>query len=147
MFESLKRLFRRRTPDEPNPATLERAHAAGVTIAAGSDAGFLVDHGENACELEELVKGGFTSNEAIRAATGSAAKLLGLSDEIGSLGAGKLADVLVQLRSGGLGFDKDTPVIIHAGDLVRWDQVVNAFNAARRAGYASVNFGGPRSGA
>lgn len=75
--------------------SLERAHAAGVMIAAGSDAGFLVNHGENACELEELVKGGFTAHEAIQAATGSAAKLLSLSDEIGTLEAGKLADVVV----------------------------------------------------
>jgi imidazolonepropionase-like amidohydrolase len=75
--------------------SLERAHRAGVTIAAGSDAGFLVNHGENACELEELVKGGFTPNEAIRAATGSAAKLLGLSEKIGTLEPGKLADVIV----------------------------------------------------
>ena len=58
--------------------SLARAHHAGVTIAAGSDAGFLVDHGENACELEELVKGGLTPNEAIQAATGAAAKLIGL---------------------------------------------------------------------
>ena len=75
--------------------SLERAHAAGVTIAAGSDAGFLVNHGENACELEELVKGGFTPNEAIRAATSAAAKLLGLGEEIGTLESGKLADVIV----------------------------------------------------
>ncbi len=66
-----------------------------MTIAAGSDAGFLVDHGENACELEELVKGGLTANEAIQAATGAAAKLIGLQDEIGTLEAGKLADVIV----------------------------------------------------
>lgn len=75
--------------------SLARAHRAGVTIAAGSDAGFLVNHGENACELEELVKGGLTPLEAIRAATGSAARLLGLSEEIGTLEAGKLADVIV----------------------------------------------------
>jgi imidazolonepropionase-like amidohydrolase len=75
--------------------SLTRAHRAGVTIAAGSDAGFLVDHGENACELEELVKGGLTANEAIQAATGAAAKLLGLQDEIGTLEVGKLADVIV----------------------------------------------------
>jgi imidazolonepropionase-like amidohydrolase len=75
--------------------SLAQAHKAGVTIAAGSDAGFLVDHGENACELEELVKGGFTPNEAIQAATGSAAKLLGLSDQIGMLAPGKMADVIV----------------------------------------------------
>ncbi len=76
-------------------SSLERAHKAGVTIAAGSDAGFLVNHGENACELEELVKGGLTPNEAIRATTGSAAKLLGLNDAIGTLEAGKQADVVV----------------------------------------------------
>ena len=75
--------------------SLERAHKAGVTIAAGSDAGFLVNHGENACELDELVKGGLTPNEAVRAATGSAAKLLDLQDEIGTLEVGKLADVVV----------------------------------------------------
>jgi imidazolonepropionase-like amidohydrolase len=75
--------------------SLERAHRAGVTIAAGSDAGFLVNHGENSCELEELVKGGLTPNEAIRAATGSAARLLGLQDEIGTLEASKMADVIV----------------------------------------------------
>lgn len=75
--------------------SLERAHRAGVRIAAGSDAGFLVNHGENACELEELVKGGLTPNEAIRAATASAAELLGLSEEIGVLVPGKLADVIV----------------------------------------------------
>jgi imidazolonepropionase-like amidohydrolase len=75
--------------------SLARAHRAGVTIAAGSDAGFLIDHGENACELEELVKGGLTENEAIQATTGAAAKLIGLQDEIGTLEAGKLADVIV----------------------------------------------------
>lgn len=75
--------------------SLERAHKAGVTIAAGSDAGFLVNHGENAAELEELVKGGFTEDEAIHAATGAAAKLLGLQDEIGTLEAGKWADVVI----------------------------------------------------
>lgn len=75
--------------------SLERAKRAGVRIAAGSDAGFLVNHGENAAELEELVKGGFTPLEAITAATSAAARLLGLSDEIGALHAGKLADVVV----------------------------------------------------
>lgn len=75
--------------------SLRRAKEAGVKIAAGSDAGFLVDHGENAAELEELVKGGFTPLEAIRAATSTAADLLGLIDEIGSLTAGKLADIVV----------------------------------------------------
>ena len=75
--------------------SLRAAKAAGVKIAAGSDAGFLVDHGENAAELEELVKGGFSPLEAITAATATAADLLGLGDEIGTLAAGKAADVVV----------------------------------------------------
>ena len=75
--------------------SLEKAKAAGVKIAAGSDAGFLVDHGENAAELEELVKGGFSPLEAITAATATAADLLGLGGEIGTLAAGKAADVVV----------------------------------------------------
>lgn len=75
--------------------SLRAAKEAGVKIAAGSDAGFLVEHGENAAELEELVKGGFTPLEAIRSATSVAAELLGLGGEIGTLEVGKVADVVV----------------------------------------------------
>jgi imidazolonepropionase-like amidohydrolase len=75
--------------------SLQRAHAAGVKIAAGSDAGFLVDHGANAAELEELVKGGLSPMEAIQAATRTAAELLGLQPEIGVLASGKAADIIV----------------------------------------------------
>lgn len=55
-----------------------------------------------------------------------------------------LYQVLLGLRSGGLGFDASTPVVIHAEDEVAWDHVVNAFNAARRAGYESISFGQAR---
>ncbi len=75
--------------------SLTRAKKAGVKIAAGSDAGFLVDHGENAAELEELVKGGFSPMEAIFAATKTAAELLRLQEQIGTLVPGKLADVII----------------------------------------------------
>ena len=44
--------------------SLERAHRAGVKICVGTDAGFWMYHGENATELEELVKGGLTAMEA-----------------------------------------------------------------------------------
>lgn len=75
--------------------SLERAHKAGVKIAAGSDAGFLVNHGENAQELEEMVKGGFTPMQAIHTATSTAAELLSLQNEIGTLTPGKKADIAV----------------------------------------------------
>jgi imidazolonepropionase-like amidohydrolase len=75
--------------------TLRRAKAAGVKIATGSDAGFVVDHGANARELEELVKGGFTPLEAIEAATRIAAQCLGLEDELGTIEPGKRADLVL----------------------------------------------------
>ena len=75
--------------------TLRRAKEAGVKIAAGSDAGFVVAHGESARELEELVKGGFTPLEAIGAATGVAAECLGIEQDIGTVEPGKFADVVM----------------------------------------------------
>jgi imidazolonepropionase-like amidohydrolase len=76
-------------------SSLERAKKAGVKIVPGSDAGFQVFHGENACELEELVKGGFTPMEAIIAATRVAAECLDRSREVGTLEVGKLADLVI----------------------------------------------------
>ncbi len=75
--------------------TLARARAAGVKIAVGTDAGFVVYHGQNACELEELVKGGFTPMEAIVAATRVGAECLDLDREVGTIEAGKYADLVI----------------------------------------------------
>ena len=69
------------------------AHKIGVKFASGSDAG-VVKHGENARELEWLVQIGMSSAEAIEAATINAAKLLGLEDQIGTIEAGKVADII-----------------------------------------------------
>jgi imidazolonepropionase-like amidohydrolase len=75
--------------------TLARAKRAGVKIVAGTDAGCLVYHGENACELEELVKGGFTPMEAIVAATRTAADCLDMLKEIGTVEPSKFADLVI----------------------------------------------------
>jgi imidazolonepropionase-like amidohydrolase len=75
--------------------TLQRAKSAGVRIAVGTDAGFVVRHGENACELEELVHGGFTPMEALMAATWVAAQCVGLERDLGTIEAGKYADLVV----------------------------------------------------
>ena len=41
------------------------------------------------------------------------------------------------------GFDRETPVVIVAEDTVRWDHVVNCWNAALRAGCKNIAFAEP----
>lgn len=72
---------------------LRRAHAAGVKIAFGTDCG-VGPHGQNAKEFALMAQAGMSAEECIKAATTSAADLLGLADEIGSLEAGKAADII-----------------------------------------------------
>jgi imidazolonepropionase-like amidohydrolase len=69
------------------------AHERGVKIAFGTDAGVSM-HGRNADELEAMVTYGMTPAEAIEAATVAGADLLGLADEIGTIEAGKRADII-----------------------------------------------------
>jgi len=72
---------------------LGKAHRAGVTLSMGSDAG-ISNHGSNAEELVAYVNIGMTPMEALQTATTNAAELIGLSDKIGSLAAGKIADII-----------------------------------------------------
>jgi imidazolonepropionase-like amidohydrolase len=65
---------------------------AGVKIAFGTDAG-VFPHGLNAREFAVMVKLGMKPIDAIRAATTSAADLLGVTDR-GTIAAGKLADII-----------------------------------------------------
>ncbi|MBS1504568.1 MAG: amidohydrolase family protein, partial [Bacteroidetes bacterium] len=65
-------------------ATFGRAYKAGVKIAFGTDAG-VYPHGKNAIEFQYMVEAGMPPMEAIKAATTSAADLLGMSDKIGSI--------------------------------------------------------------
>ncbi|MDQ3078777.1 MAG: amidohydrolase family protein [Pseudomonadota bacterium] len=73
--------------------SLRKAAPAGVKIAFGTDAG-VSKHGRNADEFELLVKYGMLPVEAIKAATINAADLLGLATEIGTIEAGKSADII-----------------------------------------------------
>lgn len=70
-----------------------RAHDGGVRIAFGTDTGVSA-HGDNAGEFALLIKAGLTPLDAIRAATVWAAEHFGLADQIGSLAAGKQADLI-----------------------------------------------------
>ena len=74
--------------------SVQRAMAAGVKVAAGTDAGGW-GHGSNAQELEFLVQAGLTPMQALVAGTGWAAECLGLGKEIGTVEKGKLADLVV----------------------------------------------------
>jgi len=69
------------------------AVAAGVHVALGTDAG-VGEHGSNARELALMVEGGMSPMQALVAATSTPARLLRLQDSVGTLEAGKLADVV-----------------------------------------------------
>lgn len=81
--------------DEDKWISLDKAKKAGVKIVTGTDAGFWIYHGENAVEMVELVKGGFTPMEAIQAATRVGAECLGLEKKIGTIEQGKMADLVI----------------------------------------------------
>src|SRR5262249_7407154 len=73
--------------------TAGRAYKAGLRIAFGTDAG-VYPHGENAHELELMVQVGMPAMFVIQSATTHAAELLRHDKDIGSLTAGKLADLV-----------------------------------------------------
>ncbi len=74
-------------------ANFTKAYRAGVKIAFGTDQS-LVPHGENAREFALMVKGGMTPIDAIMSATRNAADLIGDSADIGSVQAGRYADIV-----------------------------------------------------
>jgi imidazolonepropionase-like amidohydrolase len=65
----------------------------GVPIALGTDAG-VGAHGTNAREFRYMVENGMTPAQSLLAGTANAARLLGTIDRVGTLEAGKLADVV-----------------------------------------------------
>jgi imidazolonepropionase-like amidohydrolase len=74
--------------------TVTTAKQLGVKIAAGSDASRAGRYGRNAVELEAMTQRGLTPIDAIRAATISAAELIGRSDQVGELAVGQSADLI-----------------------------------------------------
>ena len=69
------------------------ALAAGVNVALGTDAG-IVEHGTNLRELALLVEFGLTPMQAIIAGTSAAARMCGISDEVGTIEPGRRADLV-----------------------------------------------------
>lgn len=70
-----------------------RAYRGGVRIAFGTDAG-VYPHGQNAREFEYMVEAGMPPLEAILCATRHAADLLGQSANVGTVQAGRYADLV-----------------------------------------------------
>lgn len=73
--------------------TFGKAYRRGVKIAFGTDAG-VFPHGENGKEFTYMVEAGMPAMEAIKSATVVAAEVVGMSDKIGTIEAGKLADIV-----------------------------------------------------
>jgi len=81
---------------DDNLSQFRRMHEAGVTWVAGTDAGWRFTAIEGLpLELELMQQGGFTALEAITAATGVAARVLGVEEKLGTLKPGLAADVVV----------------------------------------------------
>jgi Imidazolonepropionase and related amidohydrolases len=78
---------------ERKRGVFKSALVAGVTIVNGSDVGVFA-HGDNARELELMVKFGMPVIDALRSATSTSARVLHLGDKLGQIKAGMFADVI-----------------------------------------------------
>ncbi len=74
-------------------ATFAKAYKAGVKIAFGTDAA-VYQHGKNYIEFQYMQEAGMPAMEAIRCATVHAAELLGVTDRLGAIEKGKIADII-----------------------------------------------------
>jgi imidazolonepropionase-like amidohydrolase len=108
-----------------NDRTKENIAAAierKVTIAAGTDAG-ITPHGGNLAELSCLVELGMSPMDAIRAATSTSARLMGVEDRLGALRPGFLADLVIcagdPLRDVGVLSAPDAIVLVAQQGVVR----------------------------
>ena len=75
-------------------AAFRHAVEAGVRIAMGTDSG-VTPHGRNLRELELMAAGGMAPGAVLEATTRSAAELMGLDEDLGTIEEGKLADLVV----------------------------------------------------
>jgi imidazolonepropionase-like amidohydrolase len=79
---------------EIHSENIGKAFKAGVNIAMGTDAG-VMKHGTNLRELGLMCNVGLSPMDSLVATTKTAAQCLGWDDRVGTLEAGKLADVIV----------------------------------------------------
>jgi imidazolonepropionase-like amidohydrolase len=79
---------------EAHRDSFRRAVEAGVKVAMGTDAG-VVPHGTNLEELQLMAEGGMSPEDVLVATTRTAAELMGLDGELGTIEPGKRADLVV----------------------------------------------------
>jgi imidazolonepropionase-like amidohydrolase len=79
---------------EAHRDSFRRAVEAGVKVAMGTDAG-VIPHGDNLDELQLMADCGMSPEDVLVATTRSAAELMGLGRELGTIESGKRADLVV----------------------------------------------------
>jgi imidazolonepropionase-like amidohydrolase len=100
-----------------------KAVKAGVKIGYGTDSG-VYPHGWNAKQLPYMVRYGMTPMQAIRSATIVAAECLGWNDRVGSITAGKLADIIaVRGDAMDVASFEDVAFVMKGGEVVKHDAV------------------------
>jgi len=78
----------------PELDAMRLAADAGVKVAMGTDCP-VAPHGTNLNELVHMANNGFTPEQTLVAATSSAAELMGLAEDLGTIAPGKRADLVV----------------------------------------------------
>jgi imidazolonepropionase-like amidohydrolase len=102
-LEEIKTLPEASRPSRPDPGerpergNLKRLSQAGVLIAVGTDAGNIGTlHGPSIFrELDLMVEAGMTPAQVLVAATQNGARVMGRESDLGTIEAGKLADLLI----------------------------------------------------
>jgi imidazolonepropionase-like amidohydrolase len=79
---------------EAHRSSFRRAVEAGVKVAMGTDSG-VTPHGDNLEELQLMAENGMPPEQVLVATTSSAAALMGLDAELGTIEPGKRADLVV----------------------------------------------------
>jgi len=96
-----------------------RAHAAGVKMVYGTDAG-IYPHGDNGRQFAWMVRYGMTPVQAIQAATVNASQALGRED-VGVIEAGRFADLIAVPGdpSVDVAVLESVPFVMKGGDVVK----------------------------
>jgi imidazolonepropionase-like amidohydrolase len=101
--------------------TFRAAHAAGVKMLFGTDAG-VYPHGDNAKQFAKMVEWGMTPAEAIRAATSDAAIALNRADDVGQITPGHYGDIVAVAGDP----TKDVRLLEHPAWVLKGGQVVTS---------------------